>query len=128
MLDYGHPKFKKYAKEMIKTHSKKSHDYADNDNPLSNFETTSELIKGIPDSPFKIALSRIIEKILRICQIAKKGNQVNESMAETLMDGAIYLILCRILWEKSIAQNEYCPYREAGDCDGNHCDTCTMNK
>ena len=125
---HGHPKFREYLKEMEEIHSRKNHDYADQQNPLSNFMTTSELIKGIPDSPFKIALSRMIEKVLRICQIAKKGNKVNENMQDTLMDLAVYSLLCRILWEEDLAEKEYCPYRESGDCYGGHCDTCTLNK
>lgn len=125
---YGHPKFQKYAKEMIKTHSKKSHDYADNNNPLSNFKTTSELISGIPDSPFKIAFSRVVEKILRICQVMKKGDCANESVIDSLMDLAVYSLLCRILLEENIVEKGYCSYREVNLCDGSHCDTCTVNK
>lgn len=125
---YGHPKFKEYVEEMIKIHSLKNHDYSSTEEPLANFRITHELIEGIPDSPFKVALSRMIEKVLRICQIAKKGNKVDETIQDTLMDLAVYSLLCRILWEEDLAEKVYCPYRESGDCYGGHCDTCTVNK
>jgi len=98
---YGHPKFIKYANEMIETHSVKNHDYADQNEPLSNFRLVYELTKGIPDSPFKVAFGRMIEKILRIREIAKKGNKVKgETIIDSLMDNANYSILSRLLIEE----------------------------
>jgi len=98
---YGHPKFKEYTEEMVKIHSQKNHDYADQSDPLNNFRIVNELVKDIPDCPFKVAFTRLIEKILRISQIAKKGNQVtNETLIDSLMDGANYCILARILIEE----------------------------
>jgi hypothetical protein len=98
---YGHPKFKEYTEEMVKVHSEKNHDYADQSDPLSNFRVVNELVKGIPDCPFKVAFTRLIEKILRISQIATKGNKVaDETLSDSLMDGANYCILSRILIEE----------------------------
>lgn len=98
---YGHPKFKEYTEEMNRVHSEKNHDYADQSDPLSNFRIVNDLVEDIPDTPFKVAFTRLIEKILRISQIAKKGNKVaNESLTDSLMDGANYCVLSRILIEE----------------------------
>ena len=98
---YGHPKFVEYTEEMNQVHSNKNHDYADQSDPLSNFRIVNDLVEGIPDSPFKVAFTRLIEKILRISQIARKGNKVaNETLTDSLMDGANYCILSRILIEE----------------------------
>lgn len=98
---YGHPKFREYTEEMVNIHSQKNHDYSDASDPLNNFRITNELVKGIPDCPFKVAFTRLIEKVLRISQVAKKGNQVtNETLIDSLMDGANYCILGRILIEE----------------------------
>lgn len=98
---YGHPKFIDYVEEMKDIHSAKNHDYADQEEPLSNFRVVNELVEGIPDSPFKVAFTRLVEKILRISQIAKKGNMVGgESIIDSLMDSANYSILCRMLLEE----------------------------
>ena len=98
---YGHPKFVKYTGEMNETHSCKNHDYADQSDPLSNFRKVYELTKDVPDSPFKIALTREVEKMLRKIEIAKKGNAVKgETITDTCMDEAVYNILERILIEE----------------------------
>ena len=101
MRYHGHSKFRKYLKEMDKIHSRKNHDYANQNEPLSNFRIVYELTKDIPDSPFKVAFTRLVEKILRIAQVASKGNKVkNETINDSLMDGANYCILSRILVEE----------------------------
>lgn len=98
---YGHPKFIDYVEEMKNVHSVKNHDYADQSEPLSNFRIVNELVEGIPDSPFKVAFTRLIEKVLRISQIAKKGNKVEgETIIDSLMDSSNYSILSRILIEE----------------------------
>ena len=101
MKYYGHPKFKKYLKEMNSIHVCKNHDYSNQNEPLSNFRIVYELTKDIPDSPFKVAFTRLIEKVLRVSQVASKGNKVNnETINDSLMDGANYCILSRILIEE----------------------------
>jgi len=98
---YGHPDFVKYVEEMKEIHSSKNHDYADQKEPLSNFRLVYELTLGIPDSPFKVSFTRLVEKVLRIKEIASKGNKViGESIIDSLMDLANYSILGRILIEE----------------------------
>ena len=98
---YGHPKFVKYTEEMNETHSCKNHDYADQSDPLSNFRKVYEMTRGIPDSPYKVALQLEVGKMLRKLEISKKGNKVKgETVIDTLMDSANYNILERILIEE----------------------------
>ncbi len=101
MKYYGHPDFSKYVDEMKEIHSAKNHDYANQNEPLSNFRLVYELTKDIPDSPFLIAFTRLVEKVLRIAEIARKGNKVRgETIIDSLMDLANYAILSRILIEE----------------------------
>lgn len=98
---YGDPRFYQLIDKMVEIHSSKNHDYAGQEEPLSNFKIVYELTKDIPDSPFKVALTRLIEKILRICNIASIGNAVSdETINDTLLDSAVYSLLSRILIEE----------------------------
>jgi len=88
---YGHPDFYKLLNKMKEIHSKKNHDYAGDDDPLSNFQIVYELTKNIPDSPFKVAFTRLVEKVVRIANIVTKGNQVeDETIDDSLLDNANY--------------------------------------
>ncbi len=98
---YGDKRFLDYADTLKKIHSSKNHDYADQSEPLSNFRIVNEIVSGVPDSPFKVAFTRLIEKVLRIAEVAKKGNKVaDESINDSLIDSGVYSGLCKILIEE----------------------------
>jgi hypothetical protein len=101
MKYYGDPRFINYADTLKNIHSRKNHDYANQSEPLSNFRIVYEITKDIPDSPFKVAFTRLVEKVLRIAEVAKKGNLVDdESIFDSLIDNGVYSGLCKILIEE----------------------------
>ena len=91
---HGHPDFYVILNEMADLHSSKNHDYA-GDDPLSNLRTCEEI--GVP--AWKGVLVRLMDKWSRLKQFAKQGvlEVKDESIEDTLMDNAVYSILCIIL-------------------------------
>ncbi len=93
---YGDPRFYEILLQIAKLHSDKNHDYA-GDNPLSNFRECERL--GIP--AWKGVLVRISDKVSRIFNFAKTGKlHVQEKIEDTLMDLAVYSIICLILYKE----------------------------
>jgi hypothetical protein len=96
---YGHPRFYELLEQMADTHSRKNHDYAEESNPLSNFEEVSEHV-GI--KPFDVIRVFLATKNARLKQLSKKENLVvGESIKDTLMDMAVYALLGYIMLEES---------------------------
>lgn len=91
---HGHPEFYLILEEMADLHSRKNHDYA-GDDPLSNLRACEEI--GMP--AWKGVLVRLMDKWGRLKQFAKQGmlEVQDESIIDTLMDNAVYSILCIIL-------------------------------
>lgn len=94
---YGHPRFYELLQEMARLHSQKNHDYS-GDDPLSNLRNTEEI--GIP--AWKGVLVRLMDKWGRLKTFAMKGcfEVKDESVKDTLMDNAVYSLLCIILLEE----------------------------
>lgn len=95
---HGHPKFYALLDVMADLHSRKNHDYS-GDDPLSNLRASEEI--GIP--AWKGILVRLMDKWGRLRQFAKtKTLKVkDESVIDTLMDNAVYSLLCIILYEEN---------------------------
>jgi hypothetical protein len=97
----GHPRFKKLLKQMEKIHLLKNHDYAKDEDPLSNLKM-SEMF-GV--EPYIGTLVRMSDKFSRLCQIVKKGNAVkDETFEDSCLDLAVYSLLCIILHEEKNAR------------------------
>lgn len=96
---HGHPRFYELLREMADLHNRKNHDYA-GDDPLSNLRSTEEI--GIP--AWKGVLVRLMDKWARLKTFAKKGSYKvkDESLMDTLMDNAVYSLLCIIIYEETI--------------------------
>jgi len=92
---FGHPKFYKILEELRELHSRKNHDYATSDDPLSNFKEAERL--GIP--AWKGCLIRMSDKWCRLIELSKKEG-MNESIEDTLRDLAVYSIIAIILYEE----------------------------
>lgn len=93
---HGHPRFYKLLQEMADLHSRKNHDYS-GDDPLSNLKSTEEI--GIP--AWKGVLVRLMDKWGRLKTFAREEHfeVKDESVIDTLMDNAVYSLLCIILFE-----------------------------
>lgn len=94
---HGHPRFYELLEEMADLHDRKNHDYS-GDDPLSNLRSSVEI--GIP--AWKGILVRLMDKWARLKTFAKKETLKvkDESIKDTLMDNAIYSLLCIIIYEE----------------------------
>ena len=96
----GHPKFYELLQQMAKTHNDKNHDYASDDDPLSNLKRAEKI--GL--EPWIGALVRMQDKMDRIEEFAKKKTLLvkDESVKDTLIDLAVYSLLCWILVDEAL--------------------------
>lgn len=99
----GHPRFYELIAQIQDLHDRKNANYSEDNNPLSNFEACENI--GVP-APLG-CLVRMGDKWSRIQELAKgKQDLVGESMKDTLMDMAVYSLICIILLEKEENKNE----------------------
>jgi len=92
---HGDPRFYQLLDEIAELHSRKNHDYAKTDDPLSNFRKCAAF--GI--EPWKGVLVRLSDKWSRIEQLAGGKTAQNESLRDSLIDNAVYSLLCILLME-----------------------------
>jgi len=92
---YGDPRFYALLDEIAELHSRKNHDYSKASEPLSNFRRSRDL--GV--EPWKGVLVRMSDKYSRIEQLANGKNPKNESMRDSLVDLAVYSLICVLLRE-----------------------------
>lgn len=85
---HGSPRFYKLLEEMADTHSKKSHDYASNENPYGNYHFAGHVSSMFSHSPEDAGFAgRLAEKIFRISNLESGGkNAKNESIEDTERD------------------------------------------
>ena len=92
---HGDPRFYALLEEIAALHSKKNHDYAKDGEPLSNFHRSASF--GI--EPWKGILVRMSDKWSRIEELSKGKEPQNESLRDSLIDNAVYSLLCILLLE-----------------------------
>lgn len=93
----GHPRFYSLLVEIAELHARKNHDYAMDNDPLSNLRRPTNL--GLP--AWLGTLVRLEDKWSRLEELSKKPAMVaGESMIDTLQDNAVYSLLCIILLEE----------------------------
>ena len=103
---YGHPRFYELLESMAETHSRKNHDYADQNDPLSNFK---EVAHATNLTPFQVLHVFIATKCASIRQLTTKTNLViGESIKDSLLDLAVYALL----WIIHIEEHESRTNRE----------------
>lgn len=91
----GSPTFYKLLEKMARTHDKKSHDYASNDNPSGNYHfagAMSKLFDNPDDAGF---MGRIAEKIYRLANIE---NAHKSALNETVQDTEVDICTIVTLW------------------------------
>ena len=91
----GHPEFFKLLGLMALTHARKNADYSGIEEPLKNLTACEDV--GLP--AWKGVVVRMIDKWARIKQLTKKAEYYgkDESMEDTLLDNAVYSLLCIVL-------------------------------
>lgn len=95
MERHGDPRFYLLLEEIAALHSRKNHDYAKTDEPLSNFHRSASL--GV--DPWRGVLVRMSDKWSRIEQLANGKSPKNESMRDSLIDLAVYALIDILLLE-----------------------------
>lgn len=96
----GSPEFYKLLEDMAAIHNKKSHDYAMESNPFSNFERAG-LIASWFTHPVEIAFAALIGvKLARLAELSNGKTPNNESVADTQLDLATYAALWGA-WKKT---------------------------
>lgn len=94
---HGDPRFYKLLDELADLHSRKSHDYTPEGDPLQNFKRAEKF--GV--QPWKGCLVRMGDKFGRLEQLASGKTAQNESLRDTLVDLAVYSLLCVLLLDES---------------------------
>jgi hypothetical protein len=87
------PKFTMLLAEMAQLHEVKNHDYARDDDPMSNFKFAAEVADGFSGTDATFA-TMIGIKLARLKELRGKGKSPNnESANDSLRDLAMYAAL-----------------------------------
>jgi len=82
--------------QIQETHDKKQADYGTDEDPFANVNAASEF--GI--DPLVGIMLRMNDKMTRLKSFVKKGNLVNESVEDSLLDLAVYAIIALVKYEE----------------------------
>jgi hypothetical protein len=92
----GDPRFLKILEEIAELHARKQRDYGTKGDPFANVRASEQL--GIP--AWLGAVLRANDKMKRIQAFAQNGNLANESLEDSLMDLATYMIIATVLYRE----------------------------
>lgn len=96
MTKFGDPDFYDALEIMKDVHSKKSQDYANQANPLSNFDVSEYGLKMFPIPRDGAFAWPIFTKLARLSTLLNKNEKPNnESIEDSFIDIANYLLLWR---------------------------------
>lgn len=96
-------RFTELLAEIKALHEAKNADYSNDKDALLCFQTSEQI--GIP--AYKGCLVRMGDKYNRACQLAKKeANVKDETIKDTLMDLAVYSLLCIELYESRLPNKQ----------------------
>lgn len=98
------PAFIALLREIEALHDSKSHDYAGVD-PLANLRMCESM--GIP--AWKGVIVRLTDKWSRLQQLASGKAPKHESMRDTLIDNAVYSLLCVTLLDEAASASSSRP-------------------
>lgn len=93
----GDPRFHKLLQEIGELHDKKQADYGSKEDPFANVRSAVEF--GI--DPWIGVAIRLNDKMSRLKQAARGNTLQNESIEDTLMDGAVYNLIALILYREA---------------------------
>lgn len=96
----GDPRFHALLKEIAGLHAKKQADYGRGADTLANVRAAADF--GIP--AWVGAILRANDKMHRIQSFVLNGNLKNESLEDSLMDGAVYHLIALILYRELAAK------------------------
>ena len=82
--------------EIVAMHDRKQKDYGTNADPFANVRAAAEF--GI--EPWIGCLVRANDKMKRLQKAARGGELVNESVEDSMLDLAVYAIICLVLYRE----------------------------
>lgn len=85
------PEFIDLLADMKAVHESKSADYAQDDNPFSNFEYSATVGERFTDPVDRVFATMIGIKLARLAELLSNGKTPkNESIDDTMKDGTVY--------------------------------------
>jgi hypothetical protein len=89
----NNPRVKMLLHELDELHDRKNNDYAQDENPYSNFEEAAQFAAGFTgvDAVFAVLIGIKMARLRELTRSAKTPN--NESIADTRKDLAMYGVL-----------------------------------
>ncbi len=86
--------FEPILKRMLEIHERKGHDYAQEENPYSNFERAAGLAGWFSDPVDKVFATLLGIKLARLAELLGQGKEPkNESVDDTQLDFDTYAVL-----------------------------------
>ena len=92
----GDKRFKDLLWDMAVLHGKKQADYSSETDAFANVRASQEF--GV--KPYVGALIRLNDKVTRLKTFARKGSLKNESVEDSMLDGAVYFLIALILYRE----------------------------
>lgn len=89
----GSPHVKRILERIKEIHDRKNHDYAQEDNPFSNFERSGELISWFADPVHQSFAGLIGIKLARLAELLNGKEAKNESIDDSFLDLCTYCVL-----------------------------------
>lgn len=83
-------KFDAHLERMRAVHEAKNNDYAQDDNPFSNFELSAMVADCTPDTVFRVLIG---VKLARLTELLKGKAPKHESIDDSLLDLSVYAAL-----------------------------------
>lgn len=94
MSETRNPRFKRALQRMEATHDAKSHDYATDDNPYSNFDFAATVAERFGEPHDHVFATMVGIKLARLGELLGRGKTPkHESIDDTFLDLANYVVL-----------------------------------
>ncbi len=82
------------VEQMRRVHQAKSHDYAKDTNPYSNFEFAARIADEFPDGPDRVFATMMAIKLARLAELlSQHKTPKHESIEDTFLDLCNYGVL-----------------------------------
>ena len=107
-MSKGDPRYLEILDDLRELHLKKSADYGVGEDPLANLRASERF--GIP--AWVGAMVRAQDKMQRVQAFVRNGSLKNESLEDSLLDGAAYFILALVLYRESQGPKLYRDFAE----------------
>jgi hypothetical protein len=96
----GNPKYHALIEALADLHDRKSHDYAQADNPYSNFEYAATVSEPFTDPVDRVFVTQLAIKLARLAELTAAGKTPNnESVQDTRRDLANYALIWASYYE-----------------------------